>query len=115
MASDRGFALAFFPTIAIGGRRGPFQLAFVAFMTDACAFGATAKAIGQTTSSAFKDVLVNVFSTRPGETASVIAANDMQGRVIRGAAIGINHRNQSFLLRFQIIRAFFGYFLRGLE
>ena len=57
MASHSGSALALLPAVAVSGGRGSLQLAVVALVASACALGAAAQRVSQTTSSAFKDIL----------------------------------------------------------
>jgi hypothetical protein len=77
MARHQGLALALLPAVAIGSWRGSLQLAVVALVADAGTLRATAERLGQAAGLAFKDVLVDVLSARPGEAAGVVAADHM--------------------------------------
>ena len=75
---NQSFAFTLFPAITVSSGRCAFELTIVTLVTYAGALSATAKGSRKATCSTFEDVLINVFSSSPSETARVVTAENMK-------------------------------------
>ena len=71
----------------------------MSFVTDACTFGATTQRACEAAGATLKNVLVDMFSSSPCETASVIAAEDVERGII-GTAAAFTQREDEALHHF---------------
>ena len=60
-----------------------FELKIVSLVAGTGTFGTTAQRISETAGEAIENILTDVMSSSPSETARVIAAEDVKRRVIR--------------------------------
>jgi hypothetical protein len=57
VSSHERLAAALFPAVAVGGGRGPLQLAVVPLVADASALGAAAERVGEAARATLENVL----------------------------------------------------------
>ena len=103
MASHQTLALTLLPTITVGSGRSALELAIVTLMANSSTLCAATKRLSQATGSALKNVLIDMFGTSPGEGASVIAGNNMEGTGIGTRACREHHRQQCCSLGFVVM------------
>lgn len=71
----------------------------MSFVADAGTFGAAAQGPSKATSAALENILVDVLSSGPCETAGVVATEDMEWRII-GTAAALTQREDEALHNF---------------
>ena len=77
VSSHQGLTLTLLPTVAVCRGTGPLQLAVMALVAHPRTLGAATERLCKTTGATLEDVLIDVFSSCPGEGTSVIAADNM--------------------------------------
>ena len=115
MTSYKRFTLALLPAVAVRRGRGLLELALVPLVAHSGALGTTAEAICEAAGPALEDVLVDVLGASPGEAAGVVAANDVQGRVVGGRPVGVHHGHQGLLLGLGVVGRLLGHLLGGVK
>lgn len=74
----QGATFALFPAVTVSSGCRSLQLAVMSSVTNSRTLSTTTERASQTTSAAFKDVLVNVLSACPSERTGIITAKNMQ-------------------------------------
>jgi hypothetical protein len=80
-------------------------------MADFGTFSTAAQAVSKATCPAFKNILVDMFVTGPSETAGIVTADNVEGRVIGWTPWGVDHGHQGLLLGLEIVGRLFGHLL----